>query len=332
MVKGRGFTTEEDRPNGGRVVVLSCGFWQRRFGGDNQIVGKTTSLSGAPYEIVGIVGSNFNTELDSPPDVFLPFQIDPNSSDHAQYFNVVARLKPGVTVPVANVQLQIAANEFRRKFPNIMGAGDGFGIEPFQDAIVSDARSALLILAGAVILVLLIACANVANLLLVRATGRKREMAVRAAVGAGRGRIVRQLLTESVVLSMIGGVLGLFAGSFGVRALLAVNPGDIPRLGQHGSAIAIDWRLLVFSVLISLITGIFFGLIPALDVSREDLGTALKEGGGRSGTGRRQNRTRSLLVTSETALALVLLIGAGLLIRGFWCCAPSTAAWIRTRC
>ncbi len=317
MAKGRAFTTEEDQVNGPHVVVLSYGFWQRRFGGDGQIVGKTISLSGAPYEIVGIVGSDFNAELDSPPDVFLPFQIDPNSSDHAQYFNVVARLKPGVTLSMADARLRLAANDFRRKFPNIMGARDSFGLEPFQDAIVSDARTPLLILAAAVVLVLLIACANVANLLLVRATGRKREMAVRAAVGAGRSRIVRQLLTESVVLSMIGGALGLFVGSFGVRALLAINPGDLPRLGQHGSGITMDWRLLGFAIFISLITGVLFGLIPALDMSQEDLGTALKEGSGRSGTSHRQNRTRSLLVTSETALAVVLLIGAGLLIRTF---------------
>jgi len=183
---------------------------------------------------------------------------------------------------------------------------------------VSDVRSSLLVLAGAVGFVLLIACANVANLLLVRATGRKREIAVLAALGAGRGRVVRQLLTESVLLSLAGGALGLALGMAGVRALLAMNPGDIPRIGEHGSAIALDWRLVGFTLFVSLATGILFGLIPALDVSRVDLSGALKEGGGRSGTGLRHNKTRSMLVIGEMALALVLLVGAALFIRTFW--------------
>ena len=207
----------------------------------------------------------------------------------------------------------ISARDFRISW----GARDGFGIEPFQDAIVSDARSPLLLLTGAVLFVLLIACANIANLLLVRATGRKREVAVRSAMGARRVRIIRQLLTESVVLSVAGGAVGLLLGFVGVRALLAMNPGDIPRIGQHGAAVTMDWRVLVFTVVVSLATGILFGLIPALDVSREDLSVTLKEGSGRSGASHRQNRTRSLLVISELALTLVLLIGAGLLIRTF---------------
>jgi putative ABC transport system permease protein len=218
---------------------------------------------------------------------------------------------------MANAQLQLAANEFRSRFPNIMGPRDGFGVQPFQEAIVADVRSSILVLAGAVGFVLLIACANVANLLLVRATGRKREFAIRTAIGAARGRIVCQLLIESVVLSTAGGALGLALGLAGVRALLAVNPGDIPRLGVNGSAIALDWRLLVFTVSIALFTGILFGLVPALDISLTDVTAHLKEGGGRSGTGRRQNKTRAVLVVAEVALALVLLVGAALLIRTF---------------
>jgi putative ABC transport system permease protein len=317
VVQGRTFTADEDRPKGGHVAVLSYGLWRRRFGGDPQMTGKTISVSGAPYTVVGILGPGFNTELDSPPDVWLPFQIDPDSSDQAQYFNVAARLKPGVSPGTAKAQLQLAAEEFRRKFPGFMGPRDTFSFQPLQDGIVSDVRSSLLILAGAVCLVLLIACANVANLLLIRATGRKREIALRAAVGATRGRIIRQLLTESIVLSMSGGALGLIGGVAGVRALLALNPGNIPRIGEHGSAVALDWRLLTFTVLISLLTGVLFGLVPALDVSRADLITMLKEGGGRSGSSLRQSKTRSLLVIGEMALALILLIGAALLIRTF---------------
>jgi putative ABC transport system permease protein len=317
VILGRTFTAEEDRPNGGRAVVLSYGLWQRHFAGDPHMIGKTISLSGAPYVVVGIVGPGFNTELDTPPEVWLPFQIDPASVDHAQYFSVIARLKPGVTLAMAKAQLQLAAYEFRRKFPNMMGPRDGFSVQPYPEAIVSEVRSSLLVLAGAVGFVLLIACANVANLLLVRATGRTREIALRAAVGASRGRIVRQLLTESVVLSVLGGALGLGLGVVGARALVAMNPGDTPRIGEHGAAIALDWRLVLFTISLSLLTGVFFGLIPALDISRTDPSTALNQSGGRSGTGFRQNKTRSVLVISEVALALVLLVGAALLIRTF---------------
>jgi putative ABC transport system permease protein len=164
---------------------------------------------------------------------------------------------------------------------------------------------------------LLIACANVANLLLVRATGRRREIAIRAAIGAGRGRLIRQLLTESVLLSVVGGVLGLVLGIIAVRALLAINPGNIPRIGEHGTAVTLDWHVLAFTLGVSLFTGILFGLIPALDASRADLSATLKESGGRICSGFRQNKARSLLVISEMSLAIVLLIGAALLIRSF---------------
>jgi len=318
IARGRTFTAEEDRPHGSGAAVISYGLWQRRFDGDPAIVGRSISLGGAPYQVVGIVGRGFETELDSPPDVWLPFQIDAQSTDHAHYFSVIARMAPGVTPAAAKVQLEIAAEEYRGKFPNILGPRDGFGIEPLQDALVSEVRSSLMVLAGAVGLVLLIACANTANLLLARAAGRKREMAVRAAVGAGRGRVIRQLLTESVLLALVGGGLGLALGMAGVRALVAMNAGDIPRMGEHGSALAVDWRILVFTLAVSLATGILFGLVPAFDVSRTDLSAALKEGGGRAGTGRSQNRTRSMLVIVEMALAVVLVAGAALLMRTFW--------------
>ncbi|MCU1275911.1 MAG: hypothetical protein JWO48_3342 [Bryobacterales bacterium] len=187
---------------------------------------------------------------------------------------------------------------------------------PLQEAVTGDVRPALLVLLAAVTCVLLIACANVANLLLARAAGREREIAIRSALGASRSRIIRQLLTESVILSLIGGALGFIAGTVGIRALLALNPGNIPRIGQDGMTITLDWRVLGFTLLASLVTGLLFGLVPALHAARTDLNSTLKEGGSRSGGGR-QNRTRSLMVIAEMALAIVLLVGAGLLIRTF---------------
>ncbi len=315
IMLGRTFTAQEDSPNGGKVVVLSYGLWQRKFGGNPQIVGSAISLGNEPYTVVGVLGKDFDT--DPVADVWLPFQFDPNSQDQAHYFQGAARLKPGITLAQANAQLKVAGDQFRRRYPDEFGPQDGFAVQPLRDSIVSDVRKSLLVLVGAVSFVLLIACANVANLLLVRATGRKREFAIRAAMGAGRGRIIRQLLTESVLLSLIGGILGLVLGFVGVRALLAVSPGGIPRIGENGAAVGIDWRVLGFTLGVSLVTGIIFGLFPALSASSPDLNSTLKESSNRSGTGLRQGWARSLLVVSEVSMALVLLIGAALLIRTF---------------
>jgi len=317
VIEGRAFTAEEDRPNGAHAAILSYGLWQRRFGGDRSIVGRSIPLSGVPHTVIGIVGPGFSSELDTPPDIWLPFQIDPASADHGRYFNIVGRLRPGVTIDMANAQLALATKQFQEKFPNMAGPRDTFGVTPFPDALVLGVRPSLLVLAGAVCMVLLIASANVANLLLVRATGRKREIAIRLAIGAGRGRIVRQLLTESLTLSLTGGVLGLMLGMAGIRALLAINPGNIPRIGPHGALVAMDWRVLVFTVAVALAAGVLFGLFPALEASRTDLNTSLKESSGRSGTSAHSLKTRSLLVTAEVALALILLIGSALLIRTF---------------
>ena len=213
--------------------------------------------------------------------------------------------------------MKLAAEQYKRKFPGAMGPQDGFTAEPLRDTVIGDVRKSLLILLGAVGMVLLIACANVANLLLVRATMRKREIAIRAAMGAGRGRIIRQLLTESVLLSLGGGAFGLILGYFGVHALLTINPGNIPRIGEQGAAITLDWRVLVFTLLVSLATGILFGLIPAFSASHADLSLTLKESGSRSGSGLSQNKARATLIVTEVALALVLLVGAALLIRTF---------------
>ena len=314
VILGRTFTQQEDSPNGGRVAVISYGLWQRKFGGNPNIVGTAISLGNEPYTIVGVIGQQFPS--DPPADIWLPFQIDPNSTNQGHYFMTAARLKPGISLAQANAQLKLAYGEFRRRW-TLADPKSSFGVQPLRDTIVADARSSLFVLLGAVGFVLLIACANVANLLLVRATGRKREFAIRAAMGAGRIRIVRQLLTESIVLSLTGGVLGLILGYAGVRALLAVSPADLPRVGENGASVGLDWRVLAFTLGVSLLTGILFGLFPAIGASRPDLNTALKESSNRSGTGFRHNKARSLLVVSEVSLALVLLIGAALLIRTF---------------
>jgi putative ABC transport system permease protein len=312
---GRTFTSQEDSPNGGHVVVISYGFWQRKFGGNPKIVGNAITLSNESYTIVGVLGRSFFT--DPPADLWVPFQIDPNSTNLGHYFFVAGRLKPGVTLAQANAVLKLAADQFRRLHPDDLGPQGSFGVQPLRDSIVAGARTSLLVLLGAVSFVLLIACANVASLLLVRAAGRKREFAIRAAMGASRLRIMRQLLTESVVLALSGGILGLALGYLGVRALLAVSPADLPRVGEHGGAVGIDWRVLGFTLGVSLLTGVLFGLFPAIGASRPDLNAALKEGSNRSGTGFGQRKARSVLVISEVSLALVLLAGAALLIRTY---------------
>jgi putative ABC transport system permease protein len=312
---GRTFTAEEDRPKGGNVIVLSNGLWQRRFGSDPGIVGKAITLGGESYTVIGVLAPGFT--FDPMPDLYLPFQADPNSTNQGHFFQAAARLKPGVSLSAAKAALNLTGEEFKRTFPGAMDPKMSFSAEPMQQLLVRNVRTALYILLGAVGCVLLIACANVASLLLARATGRSREIAIRSAIGAGRGRIVRQLLTESVLLSTIGGILGLVIGALGVRALLAVNPGDIPRIGPDGAAVSLDWTVLAFTMLLSLITGVLFGLVPALQASRTDLNVTLKETGSRSGSGLRQNKARGILVVVEMALAIVLLVGAGLLIRTF---------------
>ena len=313
LAAGRTFSADEDRPGGPAIVVVSGGLWRRRFGADPNFVGRSITLGDEPYTVTGVLNSSFTS--DPPADIYLPLRADPNSSDQAHYLHATARLKPGVTLDQAKAAMKQAAEEFKRKFPGA-NPQESFTAEPLRDTVVGDVRKSLLVLVGAVGFVLLIACANVANLLLARATIRKREIAIRAAIGAGRGRVIRQLLTESVLLSLAGGVLGLGLGYAGVRALLAINPGDVPRIGERGSAVVLDWRVLLFTLAVSVLTGILFGLIPAFNVSRADLNLTLKESGQRSG-GLRQNKARSILVISEVALALVLLMGATLLIRTF---------------
>ena len=235
----------------------------------------------------------------------------------AHYFAVAARLKPGVTLQQANAQLKLAVDQFSREYPGGLGPQDGFAVGSLQESIIGDSRQPLLVLLGAVGLVLLIACANVANLLLVRASVRKRELATRAALGAGRFQIIRQLLTESLALSLTGGFLGLILGFVGVRLLLAVSPGNLPRIGETGSGVTLDPTVLLFTLGISVFTGILFGLIPAISASNPNLAATLNESSSRSGIGFRSGKLRSVLVVTEMALALILVIGAALLIRTF---------------
>ena len=316
VVAGRTFTAAEDSPNGGHVAVLSYGLWKRRFGGNPKIVGTTIQADDQPWVVVGVIGPGFVT--DTPADLWIPFQFDLTSREMAHNFNVAARLKPGFTAAQANAQLALAAGQFRRTYgSNALPPHGGFGVVSLQESLIGTTRFPLMVLLGAVGFVLLIACANVANLLLARASARRRELATRAALGARRGQIIRQLLTESLALSFAGGLLGLAIGFSGVRLLLRISPADIPRLGENGSAVGLDYRVLLFTLGISLLTGILFGLAPAISVSRPDLVASLNENSNRSGLGLRHGKTRSLLMVSEIALALVLVIGAALLIRTF---------------
>ena len=274
-------------------------------------------LNGEPHTVVGIMPPGFQSD---PADIFIPLQADPNSANQGHYLRVAGRLKPGVTVESARAEMKSPASAIAGANPKWMDANESVGVTPLRDRMVGDVRPALLILFGAVGFVLLIACANVANLLLARAAGRQKEFAIRTAIGASRGRVVTQLLTESVLLAGLGGVAGFILGSWGVRALLALSPGNIPRLTVAGATESIpllDWRVFAFTIGVALLTGILFGLFPAIQISRSDVNSLLKETSGRSGTGLKQNRARGVLVVTEIALALVLLIGAALMVRSF---------------
>jgi putative ABC transport system permease protein len=306
VIAGRTFTAAEDSQNGSRVAVLSYGLWKNRYGGNPNLVGSSIQLNGQPYRVVGVVGPGFET--DTPIDLWLPFQFDLNSKDVAQYFRVAARLKPGVTIPQANAQLRLVVDEFRKSY---------IGLVSFEEVVIGDTGMRLLVLWGAVAFVLLIACANVANLLLARGAARKREFATRAALGAGRAQIIRQLLVESLTLSFTGGLIGLSLGFAGVRMLLTINPGDIPRIGQSGAGITLDLYIVLFTLGISILTGLIFGLFPAISASRGNLAATLNENSSHTSMGVRRGTLRSTLVIAEMALTVVLVIGAALLIRTF---------------
>lgn len=318
-VQGRTFLPQEDLPNAPKTAVVSYDLWKNRFGNDPALVGRSILLGGDPYSVIGILPAAFHS--DPPADIFIPLQADPNSTNQGNYLLVAGRLKPGVSIAAAKANMKSAGEQFRQAYPDAMDKTESVNVEPLRDALVGDVRPALLILTGAVGFVLLIACANVASLLLARAAARQREIAIRTAIGASRIRIVRQLLTESVCLGTASGIAGFILGAWGVRALLALSPGHLPRINDdtHAASMvsALDWHVLAFTLGISLFTGVLFGLLPAIRVSRLDVNSILKEAGGRAGTGLRQNRARSVLVVAEMALAVILLAGAALMIRTF---------------
>lgn len=316
---GRGFRPEEDDPEGegitlGEVAVLSYGLWQSRYGGDPGIVGRTIRVADQPLTVVGVMGPDVRV-LDGRPDLWVPLGIERgNRTTMGRFVTAVARLNPGVSPERAEREMAGIARRLEQAYPD-KNAGMGIAMTPLRDDVLGEVRPALLVLLGAVAMLLLIACTNVANLLLSRASTRRQELAVRLSLGATRGRLVRQLLTESLVLSAIGGVVGVTAAAVGTRALVRSIPASVqlPRLDE----VSVDGRVMAFALGVTLLTGILFGLAPALVASRGDPQGALRDGTRGNTGGRVPMRLRGGLVVAEVALALMLLVGAGLLLRSF---------------
>lgn len=309
---GRSFAPDEAQPGKDRVVVLSHAFWQERFGGQQNVVGSSLTLSGKPVTVVGIAPPGFAFP-DADTQMWKPIGMTPDQagSRGSRWLATIARLKSGVTVAQAQTEMSAIAARLAGQYP-ASNKGWGVLIEPYQELLVSDVRRQLLLLWGAVGLVLLIACANVTNLLLARATERTRELAVRAALGAGRARLMRQLLAESLLLSLAGCTLGLVLAEFSLNGLRQLLAELLPRAQQ----LSLDLQVLSYSVGLSLAAGLGFGLLPAFKAARIRLTEALKDGA-RDSTGAGGQRLRGVLVAGEVALAVVVLVGAGLLIRSF---------------
>ncbi len=321
-VLGRVFSAADDQPNVVLTAVLSHGLWQRAFGGERSIIGRDIRLNGNPCHVIGVMPADFAFppgELD-PPEVWLPLQIDPPrpGGRGSHFLSLIGRLKPNVTLARADGEIARyvqhtgetsaqGTHPFHPKNHPIVTAG-------FQDEVVQGVKPAMLVLLGAVGFVLLIACVNVANLLLARSESRRREIAVRAAIGAGLGRLLQQFIVEGILLSLGGAALGLLLAFGGLRLIVATNAGSIPRVAEVG----IDWQVLLFALGVSVATGVIFGLAPIVHTRPSTLHDTLKSASGRSAGSQQANRFRALLVTSELALALVLLIGSGLMVKAFW--------------
>ena len=318
---GRRFTADDDSPKSPHRVMLAHAYWQRKFGGDPAVLGRQIVVDGQPREIIGVMPAGF-TFLDNNPQLLLPFRFNPAEVFIGNFsYQAVARLKAGVTLEQANADVarmipltierfQLPPGFTRQMFDEVKL---GPNVRPLSADVIGDVGQMLWILLGTVAIVLLIACANVANLFLVRAEGRQQELAIHAALGAGSRRIAWELLSESLALGLIGGVLGLLLAYAGVKGLVAAAPEGLPRLGE----IAVDGPVLMFTLAISVIAGLLFGLIPVLKFSRPQLSSALKEGGRLASVGRERHRARNALVVAEIALALVLLVASGLMMRTF---------------
>jgi putative ABC transport system permease protein len=317
--RGRWFSAEEDRPNVDPVAVLSHELWTRKLGADPSVVGRRVEINGQKTTVVGIAPPGFDLH-DARAQVWMPMGLDPSQRTNnrgSHFLYLVGRLKPGVAEARAENELRtMLKTQWRALIPSGHVPNDSthrFQMAPLQDEVIGNVRVALWVLQGAVVLVLLIACANVANLLLARAEARHKEFATRTALGAGRGRILRQFMAEGILLAVLGAALGLVVARWGLKALLAANPDSIPRAAEIG----LDLPVLAFTVGIAVLTGIIFGLAPLLHVSEQAVAAAIKEGGARSTTTGGRNRVRRGLVVAEIALAVMLVIGAGLLLRSF---------------
>ncbi|HMF58166.1 MAG TPA: ABC transporter permease, partial [Pyrinomonadaceae bacterium] len=309
---GRVLTAEDDQEGRDDVVVLSHALWQRQFGASRQIIGQTVMLNGKSHTVVGVMPSDFNF-LDDQVEIWRPMAMSAQQaqSREGKYLKVIGRLKPGVTIEQAKAEIGTIAQRLEQQYPDT-NAGWGVNIVPLREEIVGNVRPVLIILLGAVGFVLLIACTNIANLLLARASSRQKEIAVRAALGASRWRLIGQFLSESFLLAFAGGALGLLLALWGSDALIALSPDNIPRIKEA----AIDGHVLAFTLLLTLLTTLIFGLAPAWQASKLDLNEALKDEG-RSAAGSSGRRLRNLLVVAEVAIGVVLLVGAGLMINSF---------------